>query len=83
MTLTDEMRKETSSNAECIHVWNKNWIYECKLNVDNKYFFCISTRPQGKSYLFFTEFKAELKGTKIEYANAYVSMREKLNMGNL
>uniref|UniRef100_A0AAX7U805 Uncharacterized protein n=1 Tax=Astatotilapia calliptera TaxID=8154 RepID=A0AAX7U805_ASTCA len=29
------------------------------------------TRPQGKSYLFFTQFKAELKGTKIEYANAY------------
>ena len=30
-------------------------------------------RPQGKSYLFFTQFKAELKGAKIEYANAYVS----------
>ncbi|KAI3368267.1 hypothetical protein L3Q82_007984 [Scortum barcoo] len=25
----------------------------------------------GKSYLFFTQFKVELKGTKIEYANAY------------
>uniref|UniRef100_A0AAZ3Q7D8 Uncharacterized protein n=1 Tax=Oncorhynchus tshawytscha TaxID=74940 RepID=A0AAZ3Q7D8_ONCTS len=28
-------------------------------------------RPQGKSYLFFTQFKAELKGAKIEYASAY------------
>uniref|UniRef100_A0A672RS25 Myeloid-derived growth factor-like n=1 Tax=Sinocyclocheilus grahami TaxID=75366 RepID=A0A672RS25_SINGR len=28
-------------------------------------------RPQGKSYLFFTQFKAEIKGAKIEYATAY------------
>ncbi|NXU85204.1 MYDGF factor, partial [Xiphorhynchus elegans] len=28
-------------------------------------------RPQGKSYLFFTQFKAEVKGAKIEYAMAY------------
>lgn len=40
------------------------------------YFFVVSARPQGKSYLFFTQFKAELKGTKIEYANAYVSIKE-------
>ncbi|XP_072770837.1 myeloid-derived growth factor [Nerophis lumbriciformis] len=26
--------------------------------------------PTGTSYLFFTQFKMELKGTKIEYANA-------------
>lgn len=32
-----------------------------------------SFRPQGKSYLFFTQFKAEVKGAKIEYAMAYVS----------
>lgn len=31
-------------------------------------------RPQGKSYLFFTQFKAEIKGAKIEYATAYVSI---------
>lgn len=31
-------------------------------------------RPQGKSYLFFTQFKAEIKGAKIEYATAYVSV---------
>ena len=38
-------------------------------------------RPQGKSYLFFTQFKAELKGTKIKFANAYVSIKPRpLNM---
>lgn len=47
-------------------------------NTDSKYFLFISARPQGKSYLFFTQFKAELKGTKIEYANAYVSMKKLL-----
>lgn len=30
-------------------------------------------RPQGKSYLYFTQFKAELRGAEIEYAMAYVS----------
>ncbi|KAL7993051.1 hypothetical protein Chor_017307 [Crotalus horridus] len=30
------------------------------------------TLPQGKSYLFFTQFKAEMKGAKIKYAMAYV-----------
>ncbi|RXN32902.1 caytaxin-like isoform X1 [Labeo rohita] len=32
---------------------------------------CRITGPQGKSYLFFTQFKAEIKGAKIEYATAY------------
>ncbi|ERE72235.1 putative UPF0556 protein C19orf10 like protein [Cricetulus griseus] len=27
--------------------------------------------PQGKSYLYFTQFKAELRGAEIEYAMAY------------
>lgn len=40
------------------------------------YVLFISARPKGKSYLFFTQFKAELKGAKIEYANAYVSIKE-------
>lgn len=31
-------------------------------------------RPQGKSYLYFTQFKAELRGAEIEYAMAYVSV---------
>lgn len=39
-------------------------------------FYFISARPQGRSYLFFTQFKAELKGTKINYAEAYVSTEE-------
>lgn len=30
-------------------------------------------RPQGKSYLYFTQFKAEVRGAEIEYAMAYVS----------
>lgn len=36
-------------------------------------------RPQGKSYLFFTQFKAEIKGAKIEYASAYVSITYPVN----
>ena len=47
-----------------------------KKSVFDGYLFSISARPQGKSYLFFTQFKAELKGTKIEYANAYVSIKK-------
>lgn len=30
-------------------------------------------RPQGKSYLYFTQFKAEVQGAEIEYGMAYVS----------
>lgn len=36
-------------------------------------------RPQGKSYLFFTQFKAEIKGATIEYASAYVSIANPVN----
>uniref|UniRef100_A0A3Q0RA10 Myeloid-derived growth factor n=1 Tax=Amphilophus citrinellus TaxID=61819 RepID=A0A3Q0RA10_AMPCI len=49
---------------------NEQWLMSVGLSDDNKMFSC-SVWPQGKSYLFFTQFKAELKGTKIEYANAY------------
>uniref|UniRef100_A0A8I5YCH2 Myeloid-derived growth factor n=1 Tax=Rattus norvegicus TaxID=10116 RepID=A0A8I5YCH2_RAT len=31
----------------------------------------LSPKPQGKSYLYFTQFKAELQGAEIEYAMAY------------
>lgn len=31
-------------------------------------------RPQGKSYLYFTQFKAEVRGADIEYGMAYVSI---------
>lgn len=34
---------------------------------------CCPRRPQGKSYLYFTQFKAEVRGAEIEYAMAYVS----------
>ncbi|XP_030583051.1 myeloid-derived growth factor isoform X2 [Archocentrus centrarchus] len=50
---------------------NEQWLMSVGLSDDNKMFSCSVWRPQGKSYLFFTQFKAELKGTKIEYANAY------------
>lgn len=46
---------------------------ECLMLINISCF--IPARPQGKSYLFFTQFKAELKGTKVEYANAYVSTK--------
>ncbi|XP_037554015.1 myeloid-derived growth factor [Nematolebias whitei] len=50
---------------------NEQWLMSVGLSDDDKLFSCSLWRPQGKSYLFFTQFKAELKGTKIEYANAY------------
>lgn len=43
------------------------------------FFFFLNQRPQGKSYLFFTQFKAEIKGAKIEYASAYVSIIHPVN----
>lgn len=54
------------------------WLYANDLyaNVGNVYFFFICARPTGNSYLYFTQFKAELKGAKIEYANAYVSIKK-------
>ncbi|CAL1593655.1 unnamed protein product [Knipowitschia caucasica] len=50
---------------------NEDWLMSVGLSDDDRLFSCSLWRPQGKSYLFFTQFKAELKGTKIEYANAY------------
>lgn len=50
---------------------NEDWLMSVGLSDDERLFSCSLWRPQGKSYLFFTQFKAELKGTKIEYANAY------------
>ena len=38
---------------------------------DSQHFTCTIWRPQGKSYLYFTQFKAELRGAEIEYAMAY------------
>ncbi|AWP10951.1 putative UPF0556 protein C19orf10 -like [Scophthalmus maximus] len=50
---------------------NEQWLMSVGLSDEDTLFSCSIWRPQGKSYLFFTQFKAELKGTKIEYANAY------------
>ncbi|XP_041861942.1 myeloid-derived growth factor [Melanotaenia boesemani] len=50
---------------------NEQWLMSVGLSVDDRLFSCSVWRPQGKSYLFFTQFKAELKGVKIEYANAF------------
>uniref|UniRef100_UPI0037E7A83F myeloid-derived growth factor n=1 Tax=Semicossyphus pulcher TaxID=241346 RepID=UPI0037E7A83F len=50
---------------------NEQWQMSVDLSDDDRLFTCSVFRPQGKSYLFFTQFKAELKGTKIEYASAY------------
>ncbi|KAG7267791.1 hypothetical protein CRUP_003210 [Coryphaenoides rupestris] len=46
------------------------------LSDDDRLFSCSIWRPQGKSYLFFIQFKAELKGAKMEYANAYSQTSE-------
>lgn len=50
---------------------NEDWLMSVGLSDDDSLFSCSLWRPQGKSYLFFTQFKAELKGTKIEDAQAY------------
>lgn len=41
---------------------------------DHQHFTCTIWRPQGKSYLYFTQFKAEVRGAEIEYGMAYVSI---------
>ncbi|XP_071434075.1 myeloid-derived growth factor [Pithys albifrons albifrons] len=50
---------------------NEQWQMNVGLSEDNGLFSCSIWRPQGKSYLFFTQFRAEVKGAKIEYAMAY------------
>uniref|UniRef100_A0A2R8M4M8 Myeloid derived growth factor n=1 Tax=Callithrix jacchus TaxID=9483 RepID=A0A2R8M4M8_CALJA len=47
------------------------WQMSLGTSEDNQHFTCTIWRPQGKSYLFFTEFKAEVRGAQIEYAMAY------------
>ncbi|XP_002761650.1 myeloid-derived growth factor [Callithrix jacchus] len=50
---------------------NEQWQMSLGTSEDNQHFTCTIWRPQGKSYLFFTEFKAEVRGAQIEYAMAY------------
>ncbi|XP_041746278.2 myeloid-derived growth factor isoform X6 [Coregonus clupeaformis] len=56
-----------------VHTFSEKmqWLMSVGLSDDDSLFSCSVWRPQGKSYLFFTQFKAELKGAKIEYASAY------------
>uniref|UniRef100_A0A670K7R4 Uncharacterized protein n=1 Tax=Podarcis muralis TaxID=64176 RepID=A0A670K7R4_PODMU len=53
---------------------NEKWQMSIGISEDNLLFSCSIWRPQGKSYLFFTQFKGEVKGAKIEYGMAYVSL---------
>lgn len=50
---------------------NEQWQMTVGVSEDGALFSCSIWRPQGKSYLFFTQFKAEVKGAKIEHAMAY------------
>ncbi|NXL97902.1 MYDGF factor, partial [Tyrannus savana] len=50
---------------------NEQWQMNVGISEDDGLFSCSIWRPQGKSYLFFTQFKAEVKGAKIEHAMAY------------
>ncbi|XP_030822404.1 myeloid-derived growth factor [Camarhynchus parvulus] len=50
---------------------NEQWQMTVGVSEDSGLFSCSIWRPQGKSYLFFTQFKAEVKGAKIEHAMAY------------
>ncbi|KAG8454465.1 hypothetical protein GDO86_000909 [Hymenochirus boettgeri] len=50
---------------------NEKWQMSLGVSEDSHLFSCSVWRPQGKSYLFFTEFRAEVTGGKIEYSEAY------------
>ncbi|EMP24224.1 UPF0556 protein C19orf10 like protein [Chelonia mydas] len=56
-----------------VHSFSRSLQWQMSIGVseDDKLFSCSVWRPQGKSYLFFTQFKAEVKGAKIEYGMAY------------
>ncbi|XP_007525000.2 myeloid-derived growth factor [Erinaceus europaeus] len=50
---------------------NEEWQMSVGTSEDSQHFTCTIWRPQGKSYLYFTQFKAEVQGAEIEYAMAY------------
>ncbi|XP_030073812.1 myeloid-derived growth factor [Microcaecilia unicolor] len=50
---------------------NEQWQMSTGISEDKHVFSCSIWRPQGKSYLFFTQFKADVQGAKIEYSEAY------------
>ncbi|KAM5230476.1 myeloid-derived growth factor isoform 1-T2 [Hipposideros larvatus] len=50
---------------------NEKWQMSLGTSEDHQHFTCTIWRPQGKSYLYFTQFKAEVRGAEIEYGMAY------------
>ncbi|KAJ8374636.1 hypothetical protein SKAU_G00052160 [Synaphobranchus kaupii] len=71
-TFTEKIKKyECSFTYASQGGTNEQWQMSVGLSEDESHFSCSVWRPQGKSYLFFTQFKAEVKGAKIEYASAY------------
>ncbi|TSK53720.1 Caytaxin [Bagarius yarrelli] len=73
---TSENAKTVEFNVKpggVVHSYSEKiqWQMSVGLSDDDRLFSCSVWRPQGKSYLFFTQFKAEIKGAKIEYASAY------------
>ncbi|XP_072924810.1 myeloid-derived growth factor [Hemitrygon akajei] len=68
---------ETLGDHSCIFTYasqggtNERWHMSVGISEDSKLFSCSIWRPQGKSYLFFTQFKAEVTNAKIEFANGF------------
>ncbi|XP_008835197.1 myeloid-derived growth factor [Nannospalax galili] len=50
---------------------SEQWQMSLGTSEDHQHFTCTIWRPQGKSYLYFTQFKAEVRGGDVEYAMAY------------
>ncbi|XP_045660289.1 myeloid-derived growth factor isoform X1 [Ursus americanus] len=50
---------------------NEKWQMSLGTSEDHQHFTCTIWRPQGKSYLYFTQFKAEVRGAEIKYGMAY------------
>ncbi|XP_006896501.1 PREDICTED: UPF0556 protein C19orf10 homolog [Elephantulus edwardii] len=50
---------------------NEQWQMSLGASEDQQHIICTIWRPQGKSYLYFTQFKAEVQGAKIEHGMAY------------
>ncbi|XP_036089970.1 myeloid-derived growth factor isoform X2 [Rousettus aegyptiacus] len=59
---------------------NEKWQMSLGTSEDQQHFTCTIWRPHGKSYLYFTQFKAEVQGAEIEYGMAYVSTGPKLHL---
>ncbi|XP_054645497.1 myeloid-derived growth factor isoform X2 [Dunckerocampus dactyliophorus] len=59
------------------------WLMSVGLSDDDKLFSCSVWRPTGISYLFFTQFKMELEGTKIEHADAFSQAAVTPGQGNV